>query len=141
MLRSAKADPKVARLRNLSPLRRCSDPELAMLARLLDEGRVSEGTVLIKEGSVGAEFFIIEQGLASVTIAGKHIATLGPGEVIGEMSVVSQGPRSATVTAKTDMQLFVAPAQAFSKMFEDAPPFGLQVLAAVIDRLRVAETA
>ncbi|MHB8510840.1 MAG: cyclic nucleotide-binding domain-containing protein [Actinomycetota bacterium] len=140
MLKSLrKADPKMKRLANLKPFRSSSEKELSIIASALDETSFPAGAIIMEQGSVGREFYIIEHGLASVSINNTPVAVLGPGEIIGEMAVIATVPRSATVTARTEVKAFVGPAHLFEGVVHDAPVFGLSVLATVIERLRAAE--
>ncbi len=73
------------------------------IARLLKERRFAKGETVIMEGSGGAAFFIIDSGEVKVSSKGVNLATLGPGEYFGEVALIDGGPRSATVTAATDL--------------------------------------
>ena len=98
-------DPKLSRLRKIPGLSTMADDELERMAALVDECEVPEGTVLVRQGAVGRSSYVIVEGWASVSIDGSPIAALGPGDHIGEMAVLDDQPRSATVTAKTPMRL------------------------------------
>ena len=99
-----------------------------------------KGKVLTREGEPGSEFFVVIEGQATV-IVGKRgrIAPLGPGASFGEMSLLDQGPRTATVEAQTDMELLVLDARSFSSLLADVPSVARKVLAAMAARLRIAE--
>jgi CRP-like cAMP-binding protein len=84
----------------------CSVRELTRIHALLDEVEAPSGRVLMAEGKPGRETFIVLEGEARVTLGGHHLADLGPGSVFGEMSLIENQPRSATVTAATPMRLF-----------------------------------
>jgi CRP/FNR family cyclic AMP-dependent transcriptional regulator len=101
--RASKA--KLDLLRKLPALAGCSDKELAEVARQVDDWSVTAGTTLTKEGEIGREAFLIVDGRADVVIRGEKVAELGPGEFIGEMSMVDHQPRTATVVAQTPMML------------------------------------
>jgi CRP/FNR family cyclic AMP-dependent transcriptional regulator len=96
--------------------------------------------VLTREGDSGREFFVVVDGRARVMVGDRgRIAALGPGASFGEMSLLDQRPRSATVEAETDMQLLVLDARSFSSLLEDAPSVARKVLVAMAGRLRLAE--
>jgi CRP-like cAMP-binding protein len=80
-------------------------PELDALAAKATEVTIEPGAALISERDVTDSLFIIASGEVSVAIdehgAPKHVATLGPGEIVGEMSLMTGAPRAATVTATT----------------------------------------
>ena len=84
------------------------DAELDRVAELADDVEADAGAVLTEQGKPGQECFIIRDGTANVYVGGEHINTLGPGTVVGEMALLSNRPRSATVVAETPMQLLVA---------------------------------
>ena len=134
-------DAKVELLRGVSLFSACSKRELSRIASLADQIEVPKGKVLTREGEPGSEFFVVIKGQATV-IVGKRgrIAPLGPGASFGEMSLLDQGPRTATVEAQTDMQLLVLDARSFSSLLADVPSVARKVLAAMAGRLRVAET-
>jgi CRP-like cAMP-binding protein len=144
MRRSARRrarDPKVERLAHVQLFSACSKRDLARIAALAEEIEAASGRVLMRQGEVGREAFVIAEGRAKATIRGKRSAKLGPGECFGEMALLHEAPRSATVTAESDMRLFVLGARQFSTLIEDVPAVGRRVLAAVAQRLREAERA
>lgn len=73
--------------------------ELAQIALLFKERDFNQGTTIIQEGSGGAAFFVIEAGEATVSIRGTPHSTLGAGDYFGEIALIDEGPRMATVTA------------------------------------------
>ncbi|MCS5699522.1 cyclic nucleotide-binding domain-containing protein [Cyanobium sp. FGCU-52] len=73
--------------------------ELAQIALLFKERDFNQGTTIIQEGSGGAAFFVIEAGEATVSIRGTPHSTLGPGDYFGEIALIDEGPRMATITA------------------------------------------
>ena len=79
------------------------DAELEQVARLFKQRTFSAGETVAKEGSGGAAFFLIESGTATVSVGGQERAGLGPGEYFGEIALIDEGARSATVTASTDL--------------------------------------
>ena len=77
--------------------------QFRVIARLFKKRRFSEGEVVIKEGSGGAAFFVIESGEAAVIIRGKKKATLKASDYFGEIALIDGGPRMATITASTEL--------------------------------------
>lgn len=130
---------QAARLRAVRLFARLNDRELQTIDRLADEIEVAQGEVLINQGATGGkESFVILSGTASVEVDGQAVATLGPGELFGEMAMLDSKPRSATVVALTPMTLLViGPAQ--FQTFISQPGMALAVLKAVVGRLREAE--
>jgi CRP-like cAMP-binding protein len=119
----------------------CTDKELSGIARLMTEVSVPAGRVLCREGEAGSEAFVIASGEADVALKGKTLATLGPGEVVGEMAVIDHAPRSATVTAKTDLDLYVLEGREFWTMVSDNPLIARKLLKNLAQRLREVEGA
>jgi CRP/FNR family cyclic AMP-dependent transcriptional regulator len=139
-LRRKSKDAKVKLLRGVSLFSACSNRELSRIASLTDEIEVPSGKVLTREGDPGREFFVVFEGRARATIGDRgRVAPLGPGACFGEMSLIDQGPRSATVSAETDMRLLVLDSRSFSSLIEEVPSVARKVLAAMAGRLRVAE--
>ena len=119
----------------------CNAKELAHIAALATELDVPEGKVLAREGSPGREFYVILEGKAGVEIGGKAVATLGPGDFFGEMALLDQGPRVATVKAETAMDVVVLDPREFVSLIEEHPAVARKVLKVMAGRLRSAEQA
>ena len=87
-----------------------SDRQLKKLAALFRERHVPAGTRLVIEGTMsGISFFVVAEGLARVSVAGKDVAHLGPGDFFGELALIAERERAATVTAETAMRCVEAP--------------------------------
>jgi CRP-like cAMP-binding protein len=97
--------------------------------------------VLIRQGEPGREFFVIVEGKAKVLQRGRRAKTLGPGAGIGELSLLDQGPRSATVTATSDMYLLVLDSRSFSSLIAEVPSVTGKIFRVMAERLREAERA
>ena len=134
-------DPKVERLSQVQLFSALNKRDLSRIAVLVEEIEVPAGRVLIRQGDPGREAFVISEGRAKATIRGKGSAKLGPGECFGEMALLHSAPRSATVTAESDMRLLVLGAREFSTLIEDVPSVGRRVMAALAERVREAERA
>ena len=91
--------------------------------------------VLTQEGQTGREFSILLQGEAEVTREGKTIATRGPGEYVGEIALLDDRPRTATVTAKTDVVAEVLSRQEFTSLLASSPEISSHVMATMAQRL------
>jgi CRP-like cAMP-binding protein len=98
---------RLATLRNLAVFAGLSDAELRRVDALTCEIAVLPGTVLMKQGQVGREVFIVAAGVADVSVDRRTVARVGPGEPLGEMALLEGAPRSATVTALTPMRVLV----------------------------------
>ena len=96
--------------------------DLEEVSRLADEVDVADGEVLARQGDIGHEFFVIEQGSASVERDGERIADLGPGAFFGELALVSEDARrTATVTATSPMTLMVLTGSSFRSLARNQP--------------------
>jgi CRP/FNR family cyclic AMP-dependent transcriptional regulator len=113
-----------------------------MLARATDETRVYKaGEVIFREGDPGTEFFVIKSGKTSVRVGNRTLQELGPGDVFGEMALIDNEPRSATVVAETDCELVPIGEKQFLFMTSEAPYFGLSLMRVLVRRLRAANRA
>ena len=106
------------------------------IARLLKMRRFAKGETVIVEGSGGAAFFLIDSGEATVASKGVHLATLGPGDYFGEIALIDGGPRSATVTASTDLVCYGLTFWEFRPLIERNGAIGWKLLQALAKRLR-----
>jgi CRP-like cAMP-binding protein len=132
---------KVELLRHVKLFGLCTDKELADIASLGDEMTLKQGDVLTKEGTPGAECFVVISGEAEATVRGEPIARLGAGEVIGEMALLDTAPRTATVTALTEMELFVLEPRSFSDLLDRHPSVAKRMLASLARRMRAMTDA
>lgn len=118
----------------------CSQRELKLVARRVEDVTVDPGKALVTEGDVGTEFFVILEGKATVERHGRKVATLGPGDFFGDLALLDRAPRNATVTAETPMELAVIGQREFSALIDEVPGFAHKLLAGVARRLRAADT-
>jgi hypothetical protein len=109
------------------------------IARLLKERRFAKGETVIREGTGGAAFFLIESGEAAVSSRGAHLRTLGPGDHFGEVALIDGGPRSATVTATTDLVCYGLTFWEFRPLVERNGTIAWKLLQAMAQRLRAAD--
>jgi CRP/FNR family cyclic AMP-dependent transcriptional regulator len=113
--------------------------ELKKLANRMQERSFGEGDTITAEGKSGIGFFVIEDGNATVSIDGKIVRTLGPGEFFGEIALIDSGPRSATIVATTDLQCQGITAWEFRPFIEQHPEVAWPMLETLASRLRDAE--
>ena len=116
-----KAVDGVAKLSGVSFFDGFSPDELQRVAELADDVDAEPGAVLVDQGRVGQECYVILDGEASVYVSGEHVATSGPGSMVGEMALVEHKPRNATVVADTPMKLIVFDTKAFKQLLEEMP--------------------
>jgi CRP-like cAMP-binding protein len=128
-------DTKVDALRRAILFEGLSRKQLVQLARVSEDLEVPAGKVLCKEGEVGQEFFVIIDGDVEVTKNGKPLAARAGGEFFGEIALLGETQRMATVTAKTPLRFFVLTRRDFRQLIRDNPDVELKVLQAVARRL------
>jgi CRP/FNR family cyclic AMP-dependent transcriptional regulator len=119
---------------------RLSRNELLALAKVTEDLEVDEGKTLTRQGQSGSEFFVIVDGEVSVMKDGSEIRTLGPGDFFGEIALLEDTPRTATVTAKTPLRFFVLTRQAFRSLLAHQPELEEKVTRALEERLRGASS-
>jgi len=123
-----------AQLRDVAFFRKLSKRELAAVAQQTDEVDVSSGKELTREGEFGQEFFVIIDGTAEVLLGDSPIAELGPGEFFGEMALVDEERRTATVRAISPMRVLVMTRQSFRDMDRAMPQIHEAVAEAIKER-------
>jgi CRP/FNR family cyclic AMP-dependent transcriptional regulator len=131
---------KVDLLRQVPLFAQCSKRELEMVAGIADEVEVDEGTKLTQQGDRGREFGVIVDGSASVSADGNEIAKLRAGDFFGEIALVSDIPRTATVTATSPIQLLVVSARDFRRLMRESPGVQNKVLQALAHRVAELST-
>jgi len=110
------------------------EQELADAAGRFEERSVGEGVDLVGEGAAGYCFFVLREGSAVVSAHGNQIRELGPGDYFGEVAILGDGRRSATVTTTTPSQLLVLFGTEFRRSQEDQPEIAARLEAAMADR-------
>jgi len=116
-----------------------SQKELRSVASLGSPVEFKAGRVITEEGTIGREAILIVSGAASCLVGGKKVAVLGPGDLFGEISLLDQAPRSASVIADTDMQATVFVAPEFVQLVRASPKIALKLLTAMAVRLRAID--
>ena len=122
-------------LREIPIFSELSKKELRTVGRLMTEIDVREGRSLTKEGEVGREFMIIVEGEAVVRRGGRKVATLGPGDFLGELAVLSGAPRTADVIAATPMRLQTLNRREFMSLLDESASLAKKILIGAVKRL------
>ena len=130
-----------AQLRDVPFFSGLSKRELATVAQQTDEIDVEAGAVLAREGDFGHEFFVIIDGTAEVLRGGEPIAELGPGEFFGEMALIDDDRRNATVKALSPMKLLVMTRNSFRTVDRSMPQVHATVVEAINQRRSAAQPA
>jgi CRP/FNR family transcriptional regulator len=116
------------------------EKKLGKLAERMSKRTFAEGENAVEEGRGGAGFWYIESGSATVSIRGETVRTLGSGDYFGEIALIDDGPRSATVTAATDLDCLGLAAWEFKAFIEENPDAAWAVMETMAKRLRDAES-
>jgi CRP-like cAMP-binding protein len=114
--------------------------ELIELAKATEDMEVEEGKALTREGESGREFFVIIDGEVAVEKGGNEIRRMGPGDFFGEIALIEDTPRTATVTAVTPLRFFVLTRQSFRSLLAHQPELAEKVSAALQERMRATES-
>jgi CRP/FNR family transcriptional regulator, cyclic AMP receptor protein len=123
-------------LRSVPLFESLSSDQRRAIAPHADEIEVPEGTELVRQGEFAYEFFLIEDGTAEVTRDGERIAELGPGDFLGEMGIVGQAVRNATVVTTSPARVIVMTGQALRSMATTNPEVAERITAVVEERCR-----
>jgi CRP-like cAMP-binding protein len=113
-----------------------SSDELTKVRELAEEVSVDAGAVLIEQGDVGQEAYVICDGQAGVYVSGHRVATIGAGSAVGEMALLDKRPRSATVRALTDLELLAFRTSSFQELLETMPKASQRLMSQLNDKLR-----
>jgi CRP-like cAMP-binding protein len=126
-------------LRTVSLFEGLDEDELSRLADRFQERTVPEGDVVVEEGSTGTSFFVIAEGAATISVGGDMKATVGPGDSFGEMAVIDEDVRSASVVAATDLRLYFLTPWEFRPFVREQPEVAWKLLQSLSRRLRAAQ--
>jgi CRP-like cAMP-binding protein len=132
---------KVEMIRAVPLFGECGKADLRAIADVSDELFWPEGRAIAKQGDRGREFFVIVEGTADVSVDGKTVATLGAGDFFGEMSLLTDERRMATVTAATPMRVLVIVDRAFERLLRGEPGIQSKILSTVAARAAANEAA
>lgn len=129
-------DDIAGKLANVPMFSGCTRRELAVIARAAKEVSHKAGTLIAREGERGIGLFLILDGQCAVSIGGKEKSRLGPGHFFGEIALLDGGPRTATVTALTDVRLLGLTEWVFRGLLAEHPTIALKTLESIAGRLR-----
>ena len=132
----ARKDDYIARLQQVPLFASLSKKDVARIAKAADEVDFSAGHRLITEGETGSEAYVVLSGTASISREGTTIAALGPGEIIGELALLEDAERAASVTCETDCSMMVLDRRHFIPLLEETPALAIKFLEELARRLR-----
>ncbi len=131
-----KNDDHISQLKRIPLFASLSKKDVARLASAADEVDFAAGHTLITEGEAGSEAYVVLSGTVSVSRQGTMIAALGPGEIIGELALLEDAERTASVTCETDCSMLVLDRRHFVPLLEDTPALAIGFLEELARRLR-----
>lgn len=117
-----------------------SKKELKAVSRLMTELDLKSGAILTRQGEPGREFMIITSGTAKVEIDGNTVAHLAQGDFLGELAVISGTPRTATVTATSEMIVEILNRREFMALLDESASLGRKILVGAVKRLQANES-
>lgn len=126
----------VEHLRNVPLFQSCSQKDLEKIAKAGDEVSMPAGSLIVDQGQTGREAFVILEGSVTVRRNGKKISSMGPGNIVGELSLLDHGPRTATVTCDTDCTFLLLDQRKFLAVIDDVPAIGHKLLASLASKIR-----
>lgn len=123
-------------LRNVPLFAGCTRKELERIAKSGDEITMTAGSLVVDQGQTGREAFVVLDGSVTVKRNNRKMTTLGPGAIVGELSLLDHGPRTATAVCETDCTLFVISQRHFLAVLDDVPTISHKLLSALSGRIR-----
>lgn len=134
------AQPSPDLIRGVPLFAELDDKTVERLGGEFIERHFAPGTAIAKEGVDGLNFFIVESGVAEVSVKGAVVGTLGAGDSFGEVALIDKSARSATVVAETEVLAFALPVWSFRPFVEQRPELAWKLLEMLAERLRAAES-
>jgi CRP/FNR family transcriptional regulator, cyclic AMP receptor protein len=112
------------------------DKELQQIASSMRERRFKAGDTVTQEGAGGVGFFVVEEGQADVNVGGDAKGSVGPGDYFGEIALINESPRTATLTARTDMLCYGMTPWDFRPLVETNSSIAWKLLTAMAEKMR-----
>ena len=135
----AARDQKVDLIASVSLFKGLGRRELDEIAQLLDEVAVPAGKVLMRQGEPGSEMFIIASGRFRIERNGQVLREVGPGTSIGDISLIAEGPRTATVTATEASVILLAGHREFHRLMDEHPTIRSHILEGLATKVRLLD--
>jgi CRP-like cAMP-binding protein len=135
------ADAKIDLIASVPIFSEMGRRELEEVAQLVDEVDVPAGRVLMRQGSTGGEMVVLVDGRVAVDRDGRSLGERGPGSVFGELSLLSEGPRTATITTVEPSRILVAGHGAFHELMDNHPSVRTCVMNGVAAKIRTLDDA
>jgi CRP/FNR family transcriptional regulator, cyclic AMP receptor protein len=123
-------------LRSVSLFAACSTKDLEKIAKVGEEVSFPAGTLIVDQGQTGTEAFVILTGTVIVKRNGKKVSSLGAGSIVGELSLLDHGPRTATVICETDCEFLLIGQRNFLAVVDEVPALSHKLMASLAGRIR-----
>jgi CRP/FNR family transcriptional regulator, cyclic AMP receptor protein len=130
------SDASVDTLKNVPLFAGLDDRDLQQIASSMRERRYKAGDTVTQEGSGGAGFFVVHEGEADVEVDGQPRGSIGPGDYFGEIALLTDSPRTATLTARTDMLCYGMTPWDFRPLVETNSTIAWKLLTAMADKMK-----
>jgi CRP-like cAMP-binding protein len=130
---------KIELLRRVPLFAECGGEPLDLIMRLADEVDVADGYTLMRQGDLAQEFFLIVTGNVRIERDGQPVNTLGPGDFLGEIALLSEGRRTATAVTEGPAKLLVITHRGFNSLLDSSPAIRSAILKGLADRLQSLE--
>jgi CRP-like cAMP-binding protein len=138
-LRGGKRDTLLAALHDTPLFALATSKDLRGIVKHAHLQRVPAGTVIMREGDPGDRFYVVLDGSLRVTRNGRKLTDLGPGKGCGELALLLNAPRTATVTAQQESELVAFDRKTFGKLVDESPAFARRLMGGLAARLREAD--
>jgi CRP-like cAMP-binding protein len=132
-------DTKVDLIASISLFEGLGRRELEQIAQLVDEVDIPAGKVLMRQGQNGSEMFVVAAGRFTIERNGQFLRDVGPGTAIGEIALLSEGPRTATVTAAEPSRILLAGHREFHRLMDEHPTIRMHILEGLATKIRVLD--
>jgi len=126
----------VDNLRSVPLFQSCTQKDLEKIAKAGDEVSMPAGSLIVDQGQTGREAFVVLSGTVQVRRNGKKVTSLGPGTIVGELSLLDHGPRTATVTCETDCTFLLLDQRSFLGVVDQVPALAHKLFASLAGRIR-----
>lgn len=130
-----RTDPRLDLIGKVPLFAGCSKKELTEVAKIAHPIEYGTGHVLIRQGEHGSECYVVVDGEVDIERDGVKLNTLGPGDMVGEVALISPIVRTATVTTTSPVELLVISAANFKRLIRDNPTIAVHVLEALGERI------
>jgi len=126
-------------LKNVPLFSACTNKELEKVVNAADETTMTAGTLVVDQGDMGREAYVILDGDITIKRNNRKIAALGAGDVVGELSLLDHGPRTASAVCATDCTLLVIDQRRFVSVLEEVPSIAFKLLGTLASRIRIMD--